>query len=56
MLESVTDFAFNFTYIYPLLMSYIWMTGALVYYLRWENPWGVWNRGNTLPKLRERPW
>jgi biofilm PGA synthesis N-glycosyltransferase PgaC len=55
MLESVTDFAFNFTYIYPLLMSYIWMTGALVYYLRWENPWGVWNRGNTLPKLRERP-
>ncbi len=31
---------FSFTYYYPLLMAYLWMTGAYIYYLRWEKPFG----------------
>ncbi|KAA3631747.1 MAG: poly-beta-1,6 N-acetyl-D-glucosamine synthase [Proteobacteria bacterium] len=55
MLDSISDFAFTFTYAYPLFMSFLWMTGALVYFLRWEYPWGVRNRGDARPRLRARP-
>jgi len=37
--DSVTIF-FGFTYYYPLFMAYLWMTGALIYYYRWEKPFG----------------
>jgi poly-beta-1,6-N-acetyl-D-glucosamine synthase len=55
MLETIIDFAFAFTYTYPLFMSFLWMTGALVYFLRWEYPWGIRNQSDTRPKLREKP-
>ena len=31
---------FSFTYYYPLFMAYLWMTGALIYFFRWEKPFG----------------
>ncbi len=31
---------FGFTYYYPLFMAYLWMTGAWIYFLRWEKPFG----------------
>ncbi|HEB50382.1 MAG TPA: poly-beta-1,6 N-acetyl-D-glucosamine synthase [Desulfobulbus sp.] len=39
-LSFLTAFFFNFTYYYPLFMAYLWMTGALIYFFRWEKPFG----------------
>lgn len=36
----------RFVFYYPLLMAYVWMTGGLIYYWRWER-----NRGNVLSDL-----
>ena len=36
MLDRLTELLFDFAFFYPLLMSYLWMSGALVYYYRYE--------------------
>ncbi len=52
MLSGLLEFLFDFAFFYPLLMSYLWMTGALLYYFRYE-------RGDFTytdpPKLPEYP-
>lgn len=35
-LALISDFIFGYTFYYPLFMAYLWMTGALIYYLHWE--------------------
>ncbi len=30
------NYLFNFVFYYPLVMAYIWMIGALIYFSRWE--------------------
>ena len=35
-LATITDFLFNFSFYYPLFMAYLWMAGALIYYVHWE--------------------
>jgi len=37
--EAISAF-FGFTYYYPLFMAYLWMSGAWIYFLRWEKPFG----------------
>jgi biofilm PGA synthesis N-glycosyltransferase PgaC len=39
-IEIFIFYLFNFTYFYPLFMAYIWMSGSLIYYFRWEKPLG----------------
>jgi len=34
--NAFIDFFFNFTLYYPLFMAYLWMAGALIYYIHWE--------------------
>ena len=36
MFDSLFELLFDFAFFYPLLMSYLWMTGALLYYYRYE--------------------
>ena len=51
MLDRLTVLLFDFAFFYPLLMSYLWMTGALLYYSRYE-------RGKSYanpPQLPEYP-
>lgn len=40
LLKTISSVFFQFTYFYPLFMAYLWMTGALMYYFRWEKPLG----------------
>ncbi len=35
-LNSLMGYAFAFTFFYPLLMSYVWLAGGLLYYFRFE--------------------
>lgn len=35
-LEHAIELLFNFSFFYPLFMSYLWMAGALFYYFRFE--------------------
>ncbi len=35
-LDTFFDFVFSFTLYYPLFMAYLWMSGALIYYMHWE--------------------
>jgi biofilm PGA synthesis N-glycosyltransferase PgaC len=35
---SPLEFALAYSYYYPLFMAYLWMTGAVFYYLRYERP------------------
>lgn len=35
-LDTLFDFIFSFTLYYPLFMAYLWMSGALIYYMHWE--------------------
>ena len=35
-LATLTDFLFNYSFYYPLFMAYLWMAGALIYYVHWE--------------------
>ncbi|PCH85398.1 MAG: poly-beta-1,6 N-acetyl-D-glucosamine synthase [Piscirickettsiaceae bacterium] len=32
----MSSFIFDFALYYPLFMAYLWMTGALIYYVHWE--------------------
>ena len=41
---------FQYSYYYPLFMAYVWGTGAMIYFLRWE-----WRSSRELPVLREYP-
>lgn len=41
LMQDFFNVFFKFTYFYPLFMAYIWMTGALIYYYRWEKPLGL---------------
>lgn len=53
LMQTVSNFFFQFTYFYPLLMAYLWMTGALIYFFRWEKPLG--DKINEPPKLENWP-
>ncbi len=50
--RAVSSF-FSFTYYYPLFMAYLWMTGASIYFVRWEKPFG--EDVTQPPKLAEWP-
>jgi biofilm PGA synthesis N-glycosyltransferase PgaC len=51
-LEAIMNFIFDFSFFYPLVMAYIWMLGAIIYYYRWERKAG----GETNPPiLKEYP-
>jgi poly-beta-1,6-N-acetyl-D-glucosamine synthase len=49
----IVDFLTDFSYYYPLFMAYLWMTGAIFYYWRFERP----KKGQPLgpPLLSEHP-
>ncbi len=51
------QFFMGFSYYYPLFMAYLWMTGAVFYYFRFERPPRGWPRGmkETPPKLDAYP-
>lgn len=51
MLDRLTELLFDFAFFYPLLMSYLWMSGALVYYYRYERG----RRYTVPPELPEYP-
>jgi len=53
LLQTVSSFFFQFTYFYPLFMAYLWMTGALIYFFRWEKPLG--DKINEPPELENWP-
>jgi len=36
MIDLFLEYAFEYAFLYPLLMAYVWMTGALIYYSRFE--------------------
>ena len=42
----VLDILLGFAFFYPLVMSYLWMSGGLIYFLRWER---------TEPRREEPP-
>ena len=51
MLDRLSGLLFDFAFFYPLLMSYLWMSGALLYYVRYER-----GRHYTVPpELPEYP-
>jgi len=52
-LNDLVSAFFGFTYYYPLFMAYVWMTGAILYYLRWEKPFG--NKVEEPPELETYP-
>lgn len=35
-MDTVVNWLFNYAFFYPLTMSLIWISGSLMYYLRWE--------------------
>ena len=35
-LHATAEFLFNFSFFYPLFMSYLWMAGAIFYYVHYE--------------------
>ena len=47
----------GFTFYYPLFMAYLWMTGAVFYYFRYERPPKGWPRDKpeTPPALLNYP-
>lgn len=53
LLQTVSNFFFQFTYFYPLFMAYLWMTGAMIYFFRWEKPHG--DKINEPPELENWP-
>ncbi len=53
ILSNIFSVFFGFTYYYPLLMSYLWITGALIYYYRWEKPFGIDSKNP--PELKGSP-
>ncbi|NKJ21635.1 poly-beta-1,6-N-acetyl-D-glucosamine synthase [Dyella sp. SG609] len=35
-MREIMDVLLDYAFYYPLLMSFVWMSGGLIYYLRWE--------------------
>ncbi len=52
ILTSYIQAVFSFVYYYPLFMAYLWMIGAIYYYLRWER---TSNRPDNPPLLPQYP-
>jgi len=50
----VVEGAWQFAYLYPLFMSYVWMVGAIIYYRQWERPQGH-TEVSQPPRLPEHP-
>lgn len=50
---TTRDFVEEFIYYYPLFMAYIWMFGAIIFYLRYE--WRQHGDAEHLPELSEFP-
>lgn len=50
--ELLADFSARFLFYYPLFMAYVWMTGAIIYYFRWERRN---NQPENLPLLSSYP-
>jgi biofilm PGA synthesis N-glycosyltransferase PgaC len=44
MTYPITDILLSFAYYYPLFMAYLWLVGAIYFYIRWE-------RGQNRPEL-----
>ncbi|HLF97625.1 MAG TPA: poly-beta-1,6-N-acetyl-D-glucosamine synthase, partial [Methylococcaceae bacterium] len=51
--EFLYDGAARFIFYYPLFMAYVWMIGAMLYYVRWERRDG--DPVDDLPELAEYP-
>ena len=51
--ETVVGFFFKFSFVYPLVMAYIWMIGAIFYYYHWERKAG--KDETDAPVLEEYP-
>ena len=49
-LGSFMAFTYEFSFFYPLVMTYVWMLGAIIYYFRWER-----KQGNSGPILKNYP-
>jgi biofilm PGA synthesis N-glycosyltransferase PgaC len=52
-MELTYDILEEFALIFPLFMSYLWMTGGIVYYYRWED--GGKQRVDEPPELKHYP-
>lgn len=52
-LQDLMNGWFNFAFYYPLIMTYFWITGALIYYFRWEK--STHQRHEHPPVLAEYP-
>lgn len=50
MISFFLKYAFEFAFLYPLLMAYIWMTGALIYYNRYERGRANYDQPPELPE------
>ena len=50
MIDLFLKYAFEFAFLYPLLMAYIWMTGALIYYNRYERGRANYDEPPVLPE------
>jgi poly-beta-1,6-N-acetyl-D-glucosamine synthase len=48
-LETLWHLLLGFVFYYPLLMSFLWMTGAALFYWRFERGVPPWNRPRVLP-------
>jgi poly-beta-1,6-N-acetyl-D-glucosamine synthase len=48
-MKDVIQFLNDFIYLYPLLMSFVWMIGALIFFSKYEE------KKNPLPELSEYP-
>lgn len=50
MTYSISDILLGFAYYYPLFMAYLWLVGALYFYLRYEFRKGLPSQPPTLPE------
>ena len=50
MTYSISDILLGFAYYYPLFMAYLWLVGALYFYLRWEYRKGLPSQPPALPE------
>ncbi len=48
-LRDIATALLDFAFYYPLLMSFVWMSGGLIYYLRWERGQASRTRPPELP-------
>jgi biofilm PGA synthesis N-glycosyltransferase PgaC len=51
--HTLLDFLMSYSYYYPLFMAYLWITGALFYYWRFERP--IAGAAKGPPVLQEHP-